>query len=317
MARKLGVTERTVARDIHFMKTKRKLPIAYDPRRYGFYYTQPVHAFPKQPLTEADIFAMMVAHKAVAQYTGTTFEKPLQAAFQKLTGQLDNRERHTIANLGDALSFRPFAPEDSDMRAFKTVSKAVANRCELRFRYRNFGDNRVIPRRLQPYHLLCFESRWYMLGYDVRRRKVQTYQLARLCEPRVLRRRFVKPRNFHPDDHFKHSLGIMKGDGDKTHEVIIELDRRGTDLVRGRRWHPSQQLKQLENGHSRLTLRLSTLEEIERQILSWGTHATVVGPECLRRRLAAVGSELCAKYSSGKDAFHSVPNSNPDMRVSR
>ena len=34
--------------------------------------------------------------------------------------QLDNRELHSITDLGDAVSFRPFAPEDSDLRAFKT-----------------------------------------------------------------------------------------------------------------------------------------------------------------------------------------------------
>src|SRR6266850_6377268 len=134
MALKLGVAERTVARDLHFMKTKRKLPIGYDPRRFGFYYSKDVRGFPKAPMTQADIFAIMVAHKAVAQYHGTPFEKPLRAAFQKLTGQLDNRELHSITNLGDAVSFRPFAPEDSDLAVFKTVTKALADRCELRFR---------------------------------------------------------------------------------------------------------------------------------------------------------------------------------------
>src|SRR5438034_251503 len=47
MARRLGVTERTVTRDIDFMITKRHLPIEYDQRRYGYYYSKPVHGFPK------------------------------------------------------------------------------------------------------------------------------------------------------------------------------------------------------------------------------------------------------------------------------
>ena len=296
MALKLGVAERTVARDLHFMKTKRKLPIGYDPRRFGFYYSKDVRGFPKAPMTQADIFAIMVAHKAVAQYHGTPFEKPLRAAFQKLTGQLDNRELHSIANLGDVISFRPLAPEDSDSRIVNTVAKAVADRRELCFRYRKGGDSRLIPRRLQPYHLVSCDNRWYMLGYDVHCRSVRTFLLSRICQPRVCKRRFVRPRRFHPDDYFKGCLGVMKGDGDRTYEVIIELDAFGTDLVRGRRWHPSQQLVDLPERRSRLTLQLSSLEEIERAVLSWGIHATVIGPEELRERIGKVTQQLQERY---------------------
>ncbi|HSU56898.1 MAG TPA: WYL domain-containing protein, partial [Candidatus Dormibacteraeota bacterium] len=230
MARKLGVTARTVTRDLEFMKKTRKLPIQYDERRYGFYYAKDTRGFPKAPITQAGIFAIMVAHKSVAQYHGTPFEKPLRAAFQQLTGQLDNRQLHSIANLGDVLSFRPFAPEDSDLRMFKTVTKALAERRELQFRYRNWGDKRVIPRRLQPYHLVCFDTRWYMVGYDLAQRAVRTFALSRLCQPQLLKRRFTRPRRFDPDDYFKGSLGVMKGESDKTYEVVIEFDACGTDL---------------------------------------------------------------------------------------
>jgi proteasome accessory factor B len=296
MALKLGVTERTVTRDIEHLKTKRRLPIRYDPRRYGFYYTQPVRGFPKTPMTEAEIFGIMVAHKAVAQYRGTPFEKPLRVAFRKLTGQLDDRQLHSIANLRGVLSFRPFAPEDSDLRLFKTITKALADRHELRFRYRNHADNRVIPRTVRPYHLLCFDGRWYLIGHALERNCVRTYALTRIRDPRVLKKKFPHPRKFDIDEHFKHSLGVMKGD--QNHQVVIEFDRAGADLIQGRRWHSTQELVPFPDGSGcRLTMRLSSLEEIERAILSWGTHAKVIGPECLRQRLANVGAYLTQTYA--------------------
>ncbi len=89
----------------------------------------------------------------------------MRVAFQKLSGQLDNRELHSIANLGGVLSFRPFAPEDTDLRLFNTITKAVAERRELQFRYRNYDDNRIIPRTVRPYHLTCYDNRWYLVGY--------------------------------------------------------------------------------------------------------------------------------------------------------
>ena len=46
-------------------------------------------------------------------------------AFEKLTGQLDSKELYSLENLGDALSFRPFAPEDTDLRMFDVLTRAA------------------------------------------------------------------------------------------------------------------------------------------------------------------------------------------------
>jgi hypothetical protein len=82
MAKDLGVSLRTVKRDVEFMADRLSLPIAYDSRRYGFCYTRPVDRFPALPITEAEVFAMLIAHKAIAQYQGTPFQKPLAMAFR-------------------------------------------------------------------------------------------------------------------------------------------------------------------------------------------------------------------------------------------
>ena len=44
-------------------------------------------------MTEAEVFALLVAQKGIAQYHGTPFHKPLSMAFEKLTRHLDGRER--------------------------------------------------------------------------------------------------------------------------------------------------------------------------------------------------------------------------------
>jgi len=82
MAREFGVSVRTVKRDIEFMIERHNFPIGYDQKQWGYFYSKPVDGFPKAPMTEAEIFAVLVAHKAVAQYHGTPFEKPLRMAFQ-------------------------------------------------------------------------------------------------------------------------------------------------------------------------------------------------------------------------------------------
>ena len=90
----------------------------------------------------------------------------------------------------------------------------------------------------------------------------------------------------------------MTGAGD--YEVVIELDAWLTDILRGRRWHPSQVWTELPGGGCHLQMRLSCLEEIEQWVLGWGTHATVIRPVELRERVAQTATALVKRYQPGK-----------------
>ena len=169
MAREFEVGIRTLKRDIDFMKVRLKLPIAYHETRYGYFYTTPVDHFLHTAVTEAELFALLVAHKAISQYHGTPFQAPLEAAFRKLTGQLDQSSGFSLGNLGQMVSFRPFAPEDTDLNAFQTLTRAVQERRAVQFLYRNLGAEKAQRRQVHPYHLACIENHWYLFAFDVNR----------------------------------------------------------------------------------------------------------------------------------------------------
>src|SRR5437867_10699291 len=65
LASETEVSARTIKRDIDFMKCRLNLPIEYHQKRYGYFYSEKVDRFPSVPVTEADLFALMVAHKAI------------------------------------------------------------------------------------------------------------------------------------------------------------------------------------------------------------------------------------------------------------
>jgi predicted DNA-binding transcriptional regulator YafY len=49
--------------------------------------------------------------------------------------------------------------------------------------------------------------------------------------------------------------------------------------------HSSQELTELGEGRLQVKLRLNSLDEVERWVLSFGVHARVIGPEELRERV--------------------------------
>lgn len=313
---------RTILRDIDFMRDQMGLPIAYDELAHGYYYMHPVEQLPGMAVTENEIFALLVAQKAVAHYRGTPFHRPLQSAYQKLAASLDAEAVVHLESLDQAMDIRVTGPEDLDEQTFLVVSRAVHQRRPLRFRYRKHAAKTMERRAVHPYQLLCANHRWYVIGHDLRRNAVRVFVLSRMRSPEVLEGTFKKPADFRVADFLKGSFGIFRGNND--YEVVVDLDRWGADLVRGRRWHASQAMTELPGGELRVRFHLDNLQEIEPWVLSWGTHATVVRPKALVDRLKVVAAELGKRYakSARKNAatrqqklpFPGVPSKPPRTR---
>ena len=296
LAKEFGMTVRTVMRDLDFMRDRLNLPIEFNFQRNGFYYTEPVDQFPQLPFSEAEIFALLVAHKAVAQYRGTPFEQPLALAFNRLTGQLDSSAKYMLTNLDEALSFRPFAPEGNDLENFEILTRALKERRVLKFQYRNLDADKAQTRLVHPYHLACVDNHWYLFAFDVKRQAMRTFALPRLKSPEITTERFTIPKKFNLAEYLKGSLSVFKGEDD--YEVVIEFDSWAADLIRGRKWHASQEIMELPHRQLRMRLRLNSIHEAERWVLSWGQHATVVRPQALANRLLETAKALQSRYQS-------------------
>jgi predicted DNA-binding transcriptional regulator YafY len=242
------------------------------------------------------MFALMVASKAIEQYQATPFHQPLQMAFHKLTSQLNNQERYSLHDFESILSFRAFAPEITDLERFETITRASHHGRAIRFEYRKPGAPQSEMRHVHPYHVACLDNSWYLVGYDEARSDTRTFVINRICGSVFVGDKFPKPLNFDINKYLRGSFAIMKGEGN--YEVVIQFDAWSTDVLRHRLWHSTQQITALPGGGCRLAMRLTGLEEVERWILSWGCHATVLQPASLRDRLAKIAQDLAAKYAS-------------------
>ena len=109
LASALAVTPKTVQRDLEFMRDRLDLPLEYDGRRYGYYYSQEVNSFPTLQITEGELFALLVAEKALQQYRGTNFERPLISAFKKMAASLPDPVSLNLADWEQTISFRTSA----------------------------------------------------------------------------------------------------------------------------------------------------------------------------------------------------------------
>lgn len=200
----------------------------------------------------------------------------------------------SLGNLEQALSFRPFAPEDVDLTIFQSLTAAAQQQRIVEFDYKGLGQERTLGRRVQPFHVACVDNRWYLIGHDLGKKGMRTFALTRMQQIKITDKPFTRPADFDANAYLQGSFGIFKGE--ENFQVIVDFDSWAADLIRERKWHPTQQLIDLPDGQLRLTMQLNNLEEVERWILSWGEHATVLEPKELRNRLHEITLKLSAKY---------------------
>jgi predicted DNA-binding transcriptional regulator YafY len=113
----LEVSVKTAARDVDCLRDEWELPIGYDDKGHGFYFTEKVDRLPWVPVTEAELFAVCISSKVLELYHGMPFQRPLELAFAKMTRSLDDEEKF-MPNPGPRL-----ASEFNDFKAVLDMAR--------------------------------------------------------------------------------------------------------------------------------------------------------------------------------------------------
>ena len=289
LAREVEVSTKTIHRDIDFMRDRLNLPIEFAPANNGYCYTGEVSAFPTMQITEGEIFALVVAEKALQQYRGTSFEKPLLSALKKMEQALPDTISLNLADIEQTISFRTRAEPVQNLEIFDVLAKAVARRQQLELYYRKPG-HKAEARLVDPYHLANINGEWYLFAYDHARKDLRTFAPARIQTAQATGKTFDRSPKFSLEQRLRDSFGVHAGEG--KYDVVIRFTPRAADYIREKKWHPSQTLRALKGGGAELKMKLSSLAEVERWVLSWGGEAKVLQPKELLASVRAAAQTI-------------------------
>lgn len=276
LAQEIEVAAKTIHRDIEFMRDRMNLPIQFNVGRNGYFYEGEVSAFPTLQITEGELFALVVAEKALQQYRGTSFERPLLSAIKKMEQSLPDTISLNLADVGQSISFRTSVEPILDLKTFDVLARAVAQRQQIELGYRKPGAGASEARIVDPYHLANVNGEWFLFAFDHGRKDIRKFVPARIRSVKPTGKTFERSKKFSLEKELRNSFGVHSGEGE--FEVMIRFNARAADYIREKKWHESQELQELKSGGVDLYLKLSSLVEIERWVLSWGGDAKVVKP---------------------------------------
>lgn len=296
LALELEVSAKTVMRDVEFMRDRLALPLAYDAVKHGFHYTAPVRDFPVMKVSQGEVAALLLAQKSLEQFRGTTFERPLAAAFRKLSSSLGGEMEIAWHELEQALSVRRSGTGLADMQVFDALAKAVMDSAEVQFAYHKLAGDRSESRSVRPYHLGCIEDQWYLFGFDASRGAVRTFALPRIRQVERTGAKFQRPKDFSLAKILEGSFAVFEGG--KTRKVRLRFTGVAARLVAERVWHASQKATNDRRGLI-LEMSVGLSPDLRQWILGWGDEAEVLEPADLRSELAAAAKAAARVYQRG------------------
>ena len=298
IARALEVSTKTAQRDLEFLTYRMNLPVKYHPQKFGYYYTEPVDNLPTLQVSEGEVFALLVAEKALHQYRGTPFEERLTGAFRKLAESLPETVTLNLAEWDRAISFRTTAEPSLHAEVMETLSRALQYRQQLRLVYRKPGAKQSEERIIDPHHLANVNGDWYLFGFDQLRQAIRTFSPSRILSAEPTGKTFTRPPRFVLDQQLRGSFGIHSTEGE--FHVVLRFDESVADYIREKRWHPSQKLTELADGQLKLELTLGSLSEVQRWALGWGGACEVLGPPALAEGVTTAAERILSRVKNQK-----------------
>ena len=120
------------------------------------------------------------------------------AALRRLVaaGALDPAQAETTLDVA--------VPDDPGARWLEGASAALADRRRLRLTYRRAGQAAARPREVEPWRLVHWRARWYLVGWAVDREQVRAFRLDRVEALAAVDRpgRTARPAAAEPPDGF-------------------------------------------------------------------------------------------------------------------
>lgn len=298
LAEQLETSERTIKRDLEFMRDQLGAPIEWDASQHSYAYSRPCDLLPLLRLDASEALALALAGNTFAAWHGTALGRALTAALGKIGGVIGGAVSVPVSEISQLV----FHPEtngagDEEHRHFAALLEAIRRRRVLRLVYQKPRNGSAPETRVvHPLHLACLDHRWVLVAHDPARGSPRNFLLGRIQRAETTRESFAPPADFDLSAYLRGSLGRFTGNEEI--DVRLVFDATVAPYVRESPWHASQTLLEKPDGAVEITLRLNNLTDISRRILACGRHVEVLAPAALREAIQAEARALLTRYSA-------------------
>ncbi|RYU11561.1 helix-turn-helix transcriptional regulator [Nocardioides iriomotensis] len=157
--------------------------------------------------------------------------------------------------------------------AFEPFWEATRTRTAVTFGYRRNNEAEVITRHLQPWGVVSYRGRWYVVGHDTDREATRLFRLSRVEGPVTLARRRGTYDVPEGTDLRAVTSTLAPARADRTGVVLV---RQGAGF--GLRRHSDPVEGDAPEGWDRLAVRYAAAGSLADEILGYGADVVALEP---------------------------------------
>jgi predicted DNA-binding transcriptional regulator YafY len=292
LAERLGVTERTVRRDVDRLRTLGYV-VESLPGAQGGYRLEGGANMPPLLLDDDEATAVAIALRGAAVGPVGGLEDASLSALSKLDRVLPPRLRTRVDSLREATVFLQRADPGVDPDVLVTAAHAGASGERLRLVYRD-RQERETERRIEPHRLVCTGRRWYLVARDVDRTDDdaggwRTFRVDRVVELTRTGHRFHLDDPPDAAELVRHSIANLPSA--YTAEVRFPMSAAALEAVISP-WVGTIQPD--GDDAARLTVGGDNLDHLSAFLVSTGLPFEVLAPDELREHVGRLTTRLRA-----------------------
>lgn len=271
------ICDSTIEKDLFAMRTEHDAPIRFSRKEKGYYYTDPDYSIDEIPLNDKDVDAIKMAAKVLYQFKNSNLFQNFDFAISKIldrvniSNKIDDEEIDTFVQFEKVTS-----PKGGEY--LEGLLSAIKQKTKVQFEYQGFKDEEKTVRRIHPYLLKEYRHRWYVIGKNEMKDRIQTFGLDRVLSLQLLEDKFSVDTGFDPDLFFKYSVGITANTGAPI-AIKVSANEVLSKYLLSQPLHFSQEyLGEQDGGHIFQYFLLPTYE-LKQMILGFGAEIKVLSPD--------------------------------------
>lgn len=278
LAKEVGVSQRTINRDLDEMRDFYYAPLEYDPIKKGWYYTDSNYFIKYIQFEEGELFSLALFDTLLLQYKNTPLEENLRSVFQKIKASLPNTVSIDSRFLDDSVTYIPDALAPINKEVFDTIFSGVNKKRTLTFNYKPLQKTTFMERKLNPYHIICQRGNWYVIGHCHLKNEIRIFSFSRMENVQLTKEHFEIPKTFNAKDYVDKTMGVWLSAKTKYKVRLLFTQEIGT-FAAEHIWHEDQTVKQNEDGSVEVSFETTQLPEVKRLVLGQGKTVKVLEPE--------------------------------------
>lgn len=283
LAKKCGVTERTIYRDIISISAA-NIPIYFD----GGYKLLHDGFLPPSNLSPHETGFILSLLKSPMFGKGKPFNETASRIADKIevAGE-EGPERSSIA-IGVVSTEKA-----ENHRHTRMIEKAVREKKNMVVSYESLKGEKT-QRKISPYAMAFRKHAWYLVGYCHLRRDIRTFRVGRILSVRLSREKFEIPETFSVEKYFSTSWGVYRG---KLTRFKVRFKGEAAIIVKTSQHQPYEAIEELDSGDIIYEAIVSGKVEFIRWVLGFGGDAEILDPASARMEISKMLETALSNYN--------------------